>query len=225
MSADTLQLDETLQRYLHETSLREPAPCRRLRERTAERDDANLISSPEQVQLLALVARLMGVRRVLEVGTYVGYTPLWLALSLGEAARFTCIDNDDEVSTIARAAWDEAGVAERIEPLDRDAADALATLLDEGRADDFDLAYIDADKECQIDYYEHCLRLVRPGGLVAVDNTLWNGSVTDPADTSETTEAVRRFNRHVHADERVDISLVPIGDGMTLLRRRETAGT
>ncbi len=223
MSADTLQLDETLQHYLHETSLREPGPCRRLRERTAGRDDANLISSPEQVQLLALVARLMGVRRVLEVGTYVGYTPLWLALSLGEAARFTCIDNDDEVSAIARAAWEEAGVDDRIERLDRDAADALATLLDEGRADDFDLVYIDADKERQIDYYEHCLRLVRPGGLIAVDNTLWKGNVADPADTSETTEAVRRFNRHVHADERIDLSLVPIGDGMTLLRKREMA--
>lgn len=224
MSADTLQLDETLQRYLHETSLREPGSCRRLRERTAGRDDANLISSPEQVQLLALVARLMGVRRVLEVGTYVGYTPLWLALSLGEAARFTCIDIDDEVSAIARAAWDEAGIGDRIERLDRNAARALVDLVDEGRADDFDLAYIDADKEGQIDYYEHCLRLVRPGGLIAVDNTLWKGNVADPADTSETTEAVRRFNRHVHADERVDISLVPIGDGMTLLRRRETAG-
>lgn len=224
MSAATLQLDENLQRYLHETSLREPAPCRRLRERVAARDDADLISSPEQVQLLALVARLMGARGVLEVGTYVGYTPLWLALSLGEEARFSCIDNDDEVAAIARAAWEEAGVGGQIERLDRDAGIALATLLDEGRADGFDLAYIDADKERQIDYYEHCLRLVRPGGLIAVDNTLWKGSVADPAEDSESTEAVRRFNRHVHADERVDISLVPIGDGVTLLRRRETFG-
>lgn len=221
MSATTLQLDARLQRYLHEMSLREPAPCRHLREQAAGRDDAHMISSPEQVQLLALVARLLGTRQVLEIGTYVGYTPLWLALSLGEEARFTCIDNDDEIAAVARAAWEEAGVGGRIERIDRDAADALATLLDEGRADDFDLAYIDADKERQIDYYEHCLRLVRPGGLVAVDNTLWKGSVADPADTSESTAAVRRFNLHVHADERVDISLVPIGDGMTLLRRRD----
>lgn len=224
MSAATLQLDEVLQRYLHETSLREPGPCRHLREQAAERDDANLISSPEQVQLLALIAQLMGVRRILEVGTYVGYTPLWLALSLGEEAHFTCIDNDDEISAIARAAWKEAGVGERIERLDRDAAEALQGLLDEGRADDFDLAYIDADKERQIDYYEHCLRLVRPGGLIAVDNTLWKGAVADPADRSGSTEAVRRFNRHVHADERVELSLVPIGDGMTLLRRHERPG-
>lgn len=221
MSAATLQLDATLQRYLHEISLREPEPCRRLRERAAERDDANLISSPEQVQLLALIARLMAARRVLEIGTYVGYTPLWLALTLDNGARFTCIDNDDEVTAIAHAAWEEAGVVGRIEQIREDAAHALENLLDRGRADSFDLAYIDADKECQIDYYEHCLRLVRPGGLIAVDNTLWNGSVADPADTSESTEAVRRFNRHVHADERVDISLVPIGDGLTLLRRRE----
>lgn len=221
MSAATLQLDETLQRYLHETSLREPEPCRRLRGRAAGRDDADLISSPEQVQLLALAGRLMGARRVLEVGTYVGYTPLWLALSLGEEARFTCIDNDDEVAAVARTAWEEAGVGDRIERLDQDAAQALENLLDEGLAGGFDLAYIDADKEQQIDYYERCLRLVRPGGLVAVDNTLWKGNVADSTDISKSTEAVRRFNRHVHADERVDISLVPIGDGMTLLRRRE----
>ena len=224
MSAATLQLDDNLQRYLHQVSLREPAPCRRLRELAAGREDAQMISSPEQVQLLALLARLMRARRVLEIGTYVGYTPLWLALALGEEARFTCIDNDDEVTAVARDAWEEAGVSDQIQHVDRDAALALDSLLEEGQAASFDLAYIDADKENQIQYYEHCLRLVRPGGLVGVDNTLWNGSVADPDDTSETTEAVRRFNSHVLADERVDLSLVPIGDGVTLLRRRDTLG-
>lgn len=225
MSAATLQLDETLQRYLHDTSLREPAPCRRLREQAATRDDVQMISSPEQVQLLALVARLMHARRVLEVGTYVGYTPLWLALALGDEARFTCIERDDEVAAIAASAWEEAGVKDRIERIDRDAMQALDALLQDGLAAGFDLAYIDADKENQVEYYEHCLRLVRPGGLVAVDNTLWQGSVVDADDTSEATEAVRRFNRHVHGDERVDLSLVPIGDGLTLLRRLEVTGT
>lgn len=219
MSAATLQLDPDLQRYLHAVSLREPGPCRRLRELAAARDDANLISSPEQVQLLALIARLMGAGRVLEVGTYVGYMPLWLALALGEEARFTCIDNDDEVARIAEHAWREAGVGERIERLDADAAEALDSLLDTGHASGFDLAYIDADKEGLVDYYEHCLRLVRPGGLVAVDNTLWSGSVADPGDSSAATVAVRRFNEHVLSDDRVDLSLVPIGDGLTLLRK------
>lgn len=224
MSAETLQLDASLQRYLHETSLREPAPCRHLREQAAGRDDANLISSPEQVQLLALVARLMHARRVLEIGTYVGYTPLWLALALGEEARFTCIEHDDEIAAVAAAAWKDAGVDDRIERIGDDAGRALDALLEEGGAASFDIAYIDADKERQVDYYEHCLRLVRPGGLIAVDNTLWQGLVADPEDTSETTEAVRRFNAHVHADERVELSLVPIGDGLTLLRRLEPTG-
>lgn len=224
MSEATLQLGETLQRYLHEISLREPPPCRRLRELAAARDDSHLISSPEQVQLLALVARLMRARRVLEVGTYVGYTPLWLALALGDEAECFCIDRDDEVTAIAREAWAEAGVAGRIELVRDDADAALRALLDDGGAAGYDLAYIDADKESQLDYYEHCLRLVRPGGLVAVDNTLWNARVVDPDDASASTEAVRRFNAYVYGDDRIDLSLVPIGDGMTLLRRREDAG-
>lgn len=220
MSSATLQLDPRLQAYLHEHSLREPAPCRRLRELAEQRDDANLISSPEQVQLLALVADLMKTRRVIEVGTYVGYMALWLALALRDDARFTCIDSDENVTAIARSAWKDAGVDERIELFERDAMEVLDGLLEIGRAAQFDLAYIDADKERQIDYYEHCLRLVRPGGVIAVDNTLWSGRVADPDERSESTEAVRRFNLHVHSDERVDLSLVPIGDGVTIIRKR-----
>lgn len=225
MSGATLQLDDTLQRYLHEHSLREPAPCRRLREQAEQRDDADLISSPEQVQLLALIGRLMGAHRALEVGTYVGYTSLWLALALGEGTRFTCIDHDEEVLALARGAWKEAGIADRIELLQRDALEALDGLLEIGEAGHYDIAYIDADKERLVEYYEHCLRLVRPGGIVVVDNTLWKGSVADPADRSAATEAVRAFNRQVHADDRVDLSLVPIGDGMTLLRKLVSDGT
>lgn len=219
MSGSTLQLDDRLQQYLHEASLREPAPCRRLRERAGQREDAELISSPEQVQLLALLGRLMGAHRVLEVGTYVGYTSLWLALALGEEARFSCIDHDEEVLALAREAWQQAGIGGRIELLQRDALEALDGLLEIGEAGCYDIAYIDADKERLLEYYEHCLRLVRPGGIVAVDNTLWKGSVADQADRSPATEAVRAFNQRVHADDRVDLSLVPIGDGMTLLRK------
>lgn len=220
MSEATLQLGEPLQRYLHEVSLREPAPCRRLRAAAAVREDRHMISSPEQVQLLVLLARLMGARRVLEVGTYVGYFPLWLALAI-EDARVTCIDRDPDATAVARAAWTEAGVSERVEVRQDDAAGALAELLEGGEAATVDLAYIDADKEQQIDYYEHCLRLVRPGGLVAIDNTLWNARVIDSQDRSAATEAVRDFNAHLYGDDRVDLSLVPIGDGLTLARRRE----
>lgn len=220
MSGTTLQLDDALQQYLRDTSLREPAPCRKLRERAEQRDDSNLISSPEQIQLLALIGCLMSARRVVEVGTYVGYMPLWLGLALGEDTRFTCIDRDDEIVAIARNAWKEAGVSSRIECLQRDALEALDGLLEIGEAGRYDIAYIDADKEQQVEYYEHCLKLIRPGGVVAVDNTLWNGRVADPDEHSESTEAVRRFNRHVHADDRIDLSLVPIGDGMTIIRKR-----
>ncbi|PSQ91433.1 MAG: SAM-dependent methyltransferase [Proteobacteria bacterium SW_6_67_9] len=219
MSQSTLQLDATLAHYLHERSLREPGPCRRLRAAANERDDAHLLSSPEQVQLLALLARLMRVRRVVEVGTYVGYTPLWLSLALGPGARATCIEQDRALAQVARQAWDEAGVGERIELVCEPADRALGDLRHDGRIGPFDLAYIDADKAGQIDHYEGCLDLVRPGGLIAVDNTLWQGRVADPDDTSATTAAIRRFNAYVHGDERVALSLVPIGDGVTLLQK------
>lgn len=223
MSEATRQLEPALQSYLHAVSLREPGPCRELRERTRWEHErgGDLISSPEQVQLLALVARVLGAWRVLEVGTFTGYTTLWLGLELGEDVRFVCLDRDRDATTIARAAWDAAGIGERVELRLGEAADGLAALLDEGHAAGFDLAYIDADKESLVAYYEDCLRLLRPGGLVAIDNTLWGGSVADESDQSASTRAVRVFNETVHADERVDLSLVPIGDGMTLARKRE----
>lgn len=219
MSQSTLQLEPSLAAYLHQHSLREPAPCRRLREAAQQRGDAHLLSSPEQVQMLALVARLMRARRVVEVGTYVGYTPLWLGLVLGSGVRITCIERDREVGEVAHAAWDEAGVSERMELMCEPADRALGELRREGRSGQFDLAYIDADKEGQLAHYEACLDLIHPGGLIAVDNTLWHGRVADDSDTSATTVAVREFNAYVHGDERVDLSLVPIGDGVTLLRR------
>lgn len=223
MSEATLQLDATLQSYLHAVSLREPGPCRELRERTRWEHErgGDLISSPEQVQLLALLARMLGAWRVLEVGTFTGYLALWLGHELGEDARFVCLDRDRDATAIARAAWDAAGIAERVDLRLGEAADGLAALLDEDRAGGFDLAYIDADKERMAAYYEDCLRLVRPGGLVAIDNTLWGGRVADGSDHSASTRAVRAFNERLHADERVDLSLVPIGDGLTLARRRE----
>lgn len=223
MSEATLQLDATLQSYLHAVSLREPGPCRELRKRTRWEHErgGDLISSPEQVQLLALLARMLGAWRVLEVGTFTGYTALWLGLELGADARFVCLDRDRDATTIARAAWDAAGIGERVELRLGEAADGLAALLDEGHASGFDLAYIDADKENLVAYYEDCLRLLRPGGLVAIDNTLWGGSVADASDQSASTRAVRALNETVHADERVDLSLVPIGDGVTLARKRE----
>ncbi len=218
MSARTLQLDDGLQNYLAEHALREPADCRRLRERTARLENGGQISSPEQVQLLALIARLYGARQVLEVGTFTGYMPLWLAPVLPEA-RFVCVDRDRTATAIAREAWQAAGVHDRIDLRIAEAEPALEKLVD-GVAAIFDLIYLDADKEGQIEYYEACMHLVRPGGLIAVDNVLWKGRVADPAYDDETTRAVRAFNDHVHGDDRVDVSLIPIGDGLSLIRRR-----
>lgn len=218
MSARTLQLDDALQGYIGDHSLREPAACRELRKRTARLERGGQISSPEQIQLLALLARLAGVRRVVEVGTFTGYMPLWLAPELPEA-RFVCIDRDQTATAIAREAWERAGVAERIELRLGEADAELGRLVEESAAI-FDLIYLDADKEGQIDHYEACIHLLRPGGLIAVDNVLWKGRVADPAHDDATTRAVRAFNDHVHGDDRVDLSLVPIGDGVSLIRRR-----
>ncbi len=224
MSTETLQLDPALQAYLHQHALREPPPCRRLREHPRTQQELHLATAPEQVQLLALLRRLMGARRVLEVGTFTGYTALWLALELPETGSILCLDHDAEVGAVARAAWEEAGVDDRIELRVGDAKERLATLFDEGEASTFDFAYIDADKEPLADYFEACLKLVRPGGLVAVDNVLWKGRVAEPEADDAATEAVRAFNRSLHGDDRIDLSLVPIGDGLTLARRRDEAG-
>lgn len=223
MSEKTLQLDEDLQAYLLANSLREPGPCRQLREHPRTQDQPNLVTAPEQVQLLALVRQLVGARRLLEVGTFTGYTALWLALEMPADGSIICLDRDADAGEVAQAAWTEAGVADRIELRPGQAMDSLRALFDDERAGTFDLIYIDADKDHQVEYFEACLKLVRPGGVIAVDNVLWQGRVADPGATDETTEAVRAFNRALHGDERVDLSMVPIGDGLTLARRRDQA--
>lgn len=221
MSESTLQLDAALQAYVHTVSLREPAACRAVRQHPHSAGQPHLVTAPEQAQLLALLRRLMGARHVLEVGTFTGYTALWLALESPSDGRIICLDRDADAAAVARAAWDEAGVGELIELRLGAARDRLAELFDEGCGGHFDFAYIDADKEPQREYYEACLKLVRPGGLVAIDNVLWQGRVADEQANDETTRAVRAFNDHLFADERIELSLVPIGDGLTLARRRE----
>jgi predicted O-methyltransferase YrrM len=220
MSLSSIGLDDRLQNYLLEVSLHEPEACRRLRERTQKMPDANMISSAEQVQLLLMLIKLLDARRGLEIGTFTGYTSLRLTLGM-PALRMTCCDISEEFTGIARRHWQAANVAERIDLQLAPAQETLDRLIAEGRRQSYDFAYIDADKEGYREYVESCLELVRGGGLVALDNVLWAGSVADPDDNDEDTLALRELNAwlHTQAPGRFDLSLVPIGDGLTLLRK------
>ncbi len=220
MSARTLHLDDPLHGYLLEHSLREPDAARRLREMTRKMPEANMQIAPEQGQLLHLLALAIGARQVLEVGTFTGYSALWLARALPPDGRLVACDRSREWTDLARPYWAEAGVAGKIDLRLGPARETLDGLLAEGAAGTLDLAFIDADKEGYPDYYERSLDLLRPGGLVLADNTLWHGRVADPDAHDPDTLAIRDFNDHLHRDQRVDVSLVPIGDGLTVARKR-----
>jgi caffeoyl-CoA O-methyltransferase len=220
MSPRTLQLDSKLHDYLLSVSLRDSEPLRKLRERTAEHEWSAMQTSPEQGQLMHLLVKLMGARRIVEVGTFTGYSALCLATALPSDGELIACDIKDEWVDIGREYWKQAGVADKIDVRIAPALDTLDGLLEDDQGETFDFAYIDADKENYVAYYERCLELLRAGGLVAVDNTLWSGKVADEDDTEESTVAIREFNEHVSGDDRVDLSLVPIGDGLTLARKR-----
>lgn len=220
MSRETLGLDDRLLEYLRSISLREPDVARRLRDETGERDDARMQIAPEQGQLMALLARLIGAERYLEIGTFTGYSAMIVAMALPDDGRVVACDIDPETGAVARRWWEEAGVAHKIDLRIGPAVETLDGMLESGEAGSFDYAFIDADKTGYPDYWERCLQLVRPGGLIAVDNVLRGGTVADPSDTDEVTEAMRAFNRKVHADERVELAVVPIADGVTLGRVR-----
>ena len=221
MTTRTLQMTDRLARYMVETSVREPEILRRLRDETARLGDpASMQISPEQGQFMALLVELTGARRLLEVGTFTGYSALACALSMPPEGEIVCCDISEEYTAMALAFWGEAGVSDMIELRLGPAGETLNVLLKEGQTDSFDFAFIDADKANYDSYYECALRLVRPGGLILFDNVLWGGKVADPAERDADTEALRRLNDKLLRDGRVSISLVPIGDGMTLARRR-----
>jgi caffeoyl-CoA O-methyltransferase len=220
VSRRTEPLSDELYDYLLRVSLREPELLGRLREETGALEQANMQIGPEQGQFMALLVELLGGRRTLEVGTFTGYSALAVAQALPPDGRIVACDVSEEWTRVARRYWEEAGVAHKIDLRLGPARETLEALLAEGRREDFDFAFIDADKPSYEAYYELCLELVRPGGLIAVDNTLWSGKVIDPTVTDSDTEAIRRFNEKLRVDERVTVSLVPIGDGLTLARRR-----
>ena len=220
MSNRTIQLTDELSDYFVSVSLRESEVLRRLREETLAMPEADCQIAPEQGQLMALLLKLMGARRVLEIGTFTGYSSLVMALALPEDGEVVTCDQSSEWTAIALRYWQKAHVADRIKLLLGPALEALDRMLAERHRDSFDFAFIDADKENDLVYFDRCMQLVRTGGLIAVDNVLWSGRVIDPAVDDADTKSIREFNRLLLKDERIDVSLVPIADGLTLARKR-----
>jgi predicted O-methyltransferase YrrM len=219
MSNRTLTLDDTLYRYLLDVSLREHVELAALREATKTHPRGRMQISPEQGQLMALLVKLIGARRTIEVGVFTGYSALAVALALPDDGHILACDISEEFTAIGRPHWQRAGVTHKIELVLAPALQTLDARLAAGEAGSYDFAFVDADKVNYDAYYERCLQLVHAGGLIAIDNTLWSGRVAAPAQ-DEDTVALQRFNRKLHADERVDLALLPIGDGLTLARRR-----
>jgi O-methyltransferase len=213
-------LTDSLYDYVLRTGLREPDVLRRLREATAVLPDGEWQTAPEQGPLLELLLRLLGAKRVLEVGTFTGYGTLWMARTVPADGLVVTCDLREDFAAVGRPFWVEAGVAGRIRFCQGPALTTLDGLLRDGGADSFDFAFIDADKENYVGYYERCLALVRPGGIVAVDNTLWDGRPADPHNHEASTLAIRELNARIHADDRVDLCFLPFADGLTLARRR-----
>jgi predicted O-methyltransferase YrrM len=215
-----LNLDERLYRYLLDHSLREHPVQRELREATRDMKHAGMQIGPEQGQFMALLVKLLGARRTIEVGVFTGYSALSVALALPADGRVVACDVNEEWTAMARKYWAKANVADRIDLHIAPALQTLDKLVAAGEAGRFDFAFIDADKPNYLAYFERCLVLVRKGGLIAVDNTLWSGDVADPSKNEPNTAAIRAFNDALHADPRVEISLLPVGDGLTLAMKK-----
>ncbi|HEX6930257.1 MAG TPA: class I SAM-dependent methyltransferase [Gammaproteobacteria bacterium] len=220
MSRQTLNLTPALYEYLQAVSLREDPVLLRLREETGKMAQANMQIAPEQGQFMSLLVKMLGAKRCIEVGTFTGYSALCVARAMPEGGRLVACDVSEEWTDIARRYWQEAGVMEKIDLRIGPAAETLAALLKDGGRAAFDFAFIDADKTGYRDYYELCLELLRPRGVIAIDNTLWGGAVADPENNDDDTRALRALNEFLHRDERIDLSLVPIGDGLTLARKK-----
>jgi len=220
MTARTLNLDDALYQYLLDVSLRETPLLKRLRDETQALPMARWQVAPEQGQFLALLVKLTGARRLLEVGTFTGYSALCMAAALPADGSLICCDIPGDYNAIARRYWQEAGLAGRIDLRLAPALETLAELERQGQGEQFDLVFIDADKANYPSYLEHALRLLRVGGLALFDNTLWSGRVLESSPESADTRAIQALNLALKDDVRVDLSLLPLGDGLTLCRKR-----
>ncbi len=220
MSARPTPIDEALYEYLLSVSLREPDVMRRLRQQTQLLPEANMQIAPDQAQFMQMLVHLLGASQTIEVGVFTGYSALAVALALPETGRMVACEIEEKWPRIGQPYWKEAGVADKIDLRIAPARDTLTALLDEGGANSYDFAFIDADKEQYITYYELCLQLVRPGGLIAIDNTLWDGKVARPDNREPETEAIRNLNKHLLEDDRIELCLLTIADGLTLARKQ-----
>lgn len=220
MSRNTF-IPEALYNYLLKTTSREPEIMAQLREETAQRfpEKASMQIGPDQAQFMALLARAMGAEKTLEIGVFTGYSSLAIALAIPLHGRIFACDINDDWTRVARRYWEEAGVLNKIALHIAPATQSLQALLDSGHSGTFDLAFIDADKTNYDNYYEFCLRLVRPGGLILIDNTLWSGRVADDSVDEEDTRAIRAINEKIGKDQRVEQVLLTIGDGLTVARK------
>jgi len=220
MGVQTLKLDEQLYNYMRSVSLNEAEVLTQLRQETAKHPMGNMQIAPEQGQFIALLVQLMQAQKTLDIGVFTGYSALAVALALPPTGKVVACDISEEYTSIARHWWNQAGVADKIELHIAPAQDTLTQLLATGAANTFDFALIDADKSNYDTYYELALQLIRPSGLIAIDNVLWSGRVADPQVQDNRTNKIRAFNQKLHQDSRVAISLIPIGDGLTLAWKR-----
>ena len=219
MSRNIIELTDELYAYLESVSLRENLVLRQLREETASHRWASMQISPVQGQFMTLLVKLLGARRIIELGVFTGYSSLCMALGMPEDGRLVACDVNEEYTSTARRYWEMAGVSERIELRLAPALETLQDLMDSGQAGTYDFIFADAIKEEYQEYLELGLQLLRPGGVMGIDNVLWGGSVIDPEKQNAEVTAIRKFNQFLHEDERVDISMLPIGDGLTLARK------
>lgn len=216
MTRKTLTINDQIYDYLLSVSLKETDAQRELREETAKLKQAMMQISPDQGQFMALLVKLMNAKRIIEIGVFTGYSSLCMALAMPDDGRIVACDINKKYTDIARRYWQKAGVADKIELMLAPAIETLDKLLQQGEQNTYDFVFIDADKPEYPDYYERSLQLVRPGGLIVIDNVLWYGKPADPDEKDKDTQAIREFNQKLFNDKRVQISMLTIADGVTL---------
>lgn len=219
MSTHTIDIDDRLYAYMLDISLREPDVLRRLRDETAKHPMAIMQISPEQGQLMQMLVRMLGAKNCIEVGVFTGYSSLAVALALPADGRIVACDISEDYTAVGEPFWKDAGVRGKIDLRIAPATETLDAMITAGETGDYDFAFIDADKPGYPEYFERCLSLLRVGGVIAVDNIFMDGNAADPDTTSENAQAMRKFNAMLKDDTRVELSLIPIGDGLTLARK------